>query len=125
MFIMTIRTDKPEAEIGLFDNSKELGYETWEAHRQLAETIHSKIATLLQKSDKSWTDIEGLVCYKGPGSFTGLRIGAAMLNALEVPVVNSSGENWVEEGLLAASIATGGTATPNYGREPHITRPRK
>ena len=36
MLILAIRTEKPEAEIGLFDDEKKLAYETWEAHRQLA-----------------------------------------------------------------------------------------
>jgi hypothetical protein len=46
MIILTIRTDKPEAEIGLYDDEKQIIYETWQAHRQLAETIHLKIKEL-------------------------------------------------------------------------------
>jgi tRNA threonylcarbamoyladenosine biosynthesis protein TsaB len=38
-------------------------------------------------------DIEGVVCFKGPGSFTGLRIGLTVGNALayaqNIPVVAS------------------------------------
>ncbi len=47
MIILTIRTDKPEAEIGLYDGEQQLAYEMWSAHRQLAETIHTKIKELL------------------------------------------------------------------------------
>ncbi len=68
MIILTIRTDKPEAEIGLFDESEELASHTWEAHRQLSSTIHTKISGLLESHGKSWHDIKGLVFYIGPGS---------------------------------------------------------
>jgi hypothetical protein len=44
MIILTIRTDKPESEIGLFNNKDKLAYEVWQAHRELAETVHKKIA---------------------------------------------------------------------------------
>jgi hypothetical protein len=43
MLIITLRTDKPDAEIGLFDSSRQLDYYTWQAHRQLAETLHTKL----------------------------------------------------------------------------------
>jgi len=50
-----------------------------------------KIETLLQTRGKSWADIQGLVCFQGPGSFTGLRIGLTVANALSysynLPVV--------------------------------------
>jgi hypothetical protein len=36
MLILTIRTDKPEAEIGLFSDKDKLDYVIWQAHRQLA-----------------------------------------------------------------------------------------
>ena len=74
MIILTIRTDNPEAEIGLYENEKQLAYKTWQAHRSLAETIHIKIKELLNEANKSLDDIEGIACFKGPGSFTGLRI---------------------------------------------------
>jgi tRNA threonylcarbamoyladenosine biosynthesis protein TsaB len=89
--ILTIRTDKPEAEIGLYDGQNQLVYETWQAHRELAETIHIKIKEILKQSSKELKDIEGVACYRGPGSFTGLRIGLSVANALAyaqgIPIV--------------------------------------
>jgi tRNA A37 threonylcarbamoyladenosine modification protein TsaB len=82
MIILTLRTDKTEAEIGLYDNEKQLAYEIWYAHRELAETIHKKLAEILDKASKELNDIGGVVCFKGPGSFTGLRIGLTVGNAL-------------------------------------------
>lgn len=130
MIILTIRTDKPEAEIGLFDNQEELAYKTWEAHRQLSSTIHAKIRKLLESKHKDWHDIEGLVFYIGPGSFTGLRIGATVANTiaatLDIPIAGTNGENWIAAG---ATIISKDKATklviPFYGRDPNITTPRK
>src|SRR5690349_11932866 len=98
MLILTIRTDKPESEIGLFDEEFQIAYETWEAHRQLSSTIHKKIEALLRQQKKDWSDVDAIVCFKGPGSFTGLRIGLSVANSLAYslskPIVSEQGKNW-------------------------------
>src|SRR4051812_1903412 len=103
MLTITIRTDKPEAELGLFENDKQMAYETWLAHRQLAETIHTKTGELFKSQQKEPKDVGGIVVFKGPGSFTGLRIGIAVANALadayRVPIVSTSGEDWAVTGI--------------------------
>ena len=129
MIILTIRTDKPEAEIGLYEDSHRLDYVAWQAHRELAETIHAKIAQLLKGQNKSWQDVEGIVCFKGPGSFTGLRIGAALASALkmanDIALVGSDGEDWIASGLKALENGCNESAIPFYGSEAHITLPKK
>lgn len=129
MLILTLRTDKPEAELGLFDDTKQLAYETWPAHRKLAETIHSKIATLLQDKGNSLSDIQGVVAYHGPGSFTGLRIGLSVANALassySLKIVGITGDDWVQEGTRQLLSGQGGTvALPEYGAPVHVTTPK-
>lgn len=129
MIILTIRTDKPEAEIGLYEGQTQLEYEVWQAHRQLAETIHSKITDLLKRNGKTLQDIEGIVIYKGPGSFTGLRIGMSVANALSysynIPIVARSG-SWIEDGIEAILDENPDIiALPEYGGDIHITTPRK
>lgn len=130
MLILTLRTDKPEAEIGLYQDEEQLSYETWSAHRQLAETLHLKIQSTLDAQGLMLPNIDGIVIYKGPGSFTGLRIGIAVANALadsiSAAIVGSEHETWLTEGL--ARLEEGITDTiviPAYGALPNITAPRK
>ncbi len=130
MLILTIRTDKPEAEVGLYNGNRQLAYSTWPAHRQLAETIHIRIKELLKSQDRRLDDLEGVIAFKGPGSFTGLRIGLSVANALayarDIPLIGSAGKNWLETGITRlAKGENDKIALPEYGSEPHITLPRK
>jgi tRNA threonylcarbamoyladenosine biosynthesis protein TsaB len=130
MLILIIRTDKPEAEIDLYEDDKQLSYEKWLAHRQLSETIHQKIEKLMRQNRKTWQDIKAVVCFKGPGSFTGLRIGHTVANSLaanlQIPVIATNGKNWVALGIKKLLAGDGNTvALPDYGREARITLPKK
>lgn len=130
MLILTIRTDKPEAELGLYDDAKQLGYVKWQAHRELSETIHVKIKQLLKKNKVNLSDLNAIAVFKGPGSFTGLRIGLSVANslayALNIPIVSTQGEQWIEDGVKRLKGSEDETvALPEYGSPPHITKPRK
>lgn len=130
MLVLTIRTDKPESEIGLYENDKQIAYETWEAHRQLAETIHKKIDELLKTNETELGALQGIVCYKGPGSFTGLRIGMSVANALshslKIPAVATGSDAWQAEGIQALlDRKSDAVLLPEYGGEVHITRQKK
>jgi tRNA threonylcarbamoyladenosine biosynthesis protein TsaB len=130
MIILTIRTDKPEAEIGLYDGQKQLAYMKWEAHRQLLTTINGKIKELLKQAGKDLNQLEGIACFKGPGSFTGLRIGLSVANALayaeDIAIVSSKSEAWIKKGIKALlSGKNERIALPEYGGPAKTTQPRK
>lgn len=130
MLILTIRTDKPEAEIGLCEDSKKLQYKTWQAHRKLAETIHISIKELLETGGKELKDLEGIVAYEGPGSFTGLRIGISVANALSqslaIPIVGCSSDEWINQGVKSLLAKDNDKiVVPEYGADPHITAQKK
>lgn len=130
MLILTIRTDKPDAEIGLFDSEHQIAYEMWFAHRELSVTILQKIESMLASSKLDLTDLKGIVAYKGPGSFTGLRIGMTVANtlsyALNIPVIGSQGTEWIQSGITnLTKDSTKQYAMPDYGSDAHITAPRK
>lgn len=130
MLILTLRTDKPEAEIGLFEDRKQLNYEKWEAHRRLAETLHQKIADLLAFSGYDWGEIQAVVYYQGPGSFTGLRIGASVANALacslDTKLVEANGAQWINNAIDKLLLGkSDNVVLPRYGQPVHITKQKK
>ena len=133
MVIVTIRTDKPEAELGVYNNATQEAYHTWHAHRELAETLHQNIQTLLESHGKKLDDIQGIVCFEGPGSFTGLRIGLTVANALaysnHIPIVAASDtpdESWQDRGVRRLlSGETDSIALPVYGGPAIVTMPKK
>ena len=88
----------------------------WDGGRQMAEGLHSFIHDKLIENGKDWRDITEITFYSGPGSFTGLRIGAAIVNALShelhVPLYDHHGNQ--HEIII-----------PDYGRNANITTPRK
>ena len=125
--ILGMRTDKPEAELYLYDEDRRLAELRWQAHGQLAETIHRKIEELLKSQKKTMGDVQKLVVYLGPGSFTGLRIGVSVANALSyglnIPIVGAVGVEWLENCLSEPGSKT--PLAPQYGAEPHITQQKK
>lgn len=130
MIILAMRTDKPEAELYLYKDKVELGEIEWQAHRELSDTLHSKIKEILNTSSILLDEIEGIVCFEGPGSFTGLRIGLSVANALayscSIPIVARGGEKWLETGsqdLMAGKNDK--IALPKYDRPAATTPPRK
>lgn len=102
----------------------------WEAHRELARGLLSFIETELKQRGKTFSDITAIGAFRGPGSFTGLRIGLTVLNTLAgglpVPIVGEEGDEWQEK--ATARLQHGdddGVVLPSYGSQAHITLPRK
>lgn len=130
MLILTMRTDKPDAELGLYEDNQQLAYRVWRAHRELSKTLHAEIDGLVSGSGHSLQDVQAIVCYKGPGSFTGLRIGLTVANALayslHIPIVGTMDPGWLERGITRVlSGETDHIIVPEYGGEAHITLPKK
>jgi len=127
---LTLRTDKPRAELGLYEDSRQLAYIKWPAHRQLSNTIHEKIDEILNKSSISLGEVQGIVVFKGPGSFTGLRIGLSVANGLayglQISVVAKSGKKWLDSGIKSLlTDSNDKIALPKYDRLANTTKPRK
>ncbi|MGH7157081.1 MAG: tRNA (adenosine(37)-N6)-threonylcarbamoyltransferase complex dimerization subunit type 1 TsaB [Candidatus Saccharimonadales bacterium] len=125
-----MRTDKPEAELYLYDGDKKLSGLKWQAHLKLSETLNTQIEEILNKSSISYTDLKGIAIYKGPGSFTGLRIGASVANTLAyaqaIPIVAKSGNDWLAQAVQALNSGQNDKiATPEYGAPARITKPKK
>ena len=79
---------------------------------KLLQFIHDKLA----ENNKSWQDISEITFMSGPGSFTGLRIGASIVNTLShelnIPLKDHLGN--IHPIII-----------PNYGHPANISKPKK
>ncbi|MEI7632277.1 MAG: hypothetical protein WCJ60_03070 [bacterium] len=130
MISIALRTDNPSSELYVVKDGEVVNSIIWPAHRQLLETINHKFDEILSFNNINMADINGLIFYEGPGSFTGLRIGASFINAvaagLGLPVVPTTGDNWVLDGekdLLKNSKTK--FIEPKYGAPVNITVSKK
>lgn len=127
--ILALRTDKPIAELTLYNKEHNKVDEVcWEADRKLADTLLLKISEIVAANNQTLLDITGVVIFTGQGSFTGLRIGTSVANALgfslKIPVALGRGEDWVEDGFTQlASAQVGKSVIPLYDGEANITYP--
>ena len=82
----------------------------------LAEKLLSFIHTKLQENDQDWHDLTEITFMSGPGSFTGLRIGASIVNTLahelKIPLYDHHGNKHP-------------IILPEYGRDANISQPKK
>lgn len=110
---MDLYLDTSTLETILKLNGKEYRYTF---NHDLAEKLLGFIHEKLQENDKDFKDIKSITFMSGPGSFTGLRIGAAIVNTLatelNIPLFNHKGEK--------VKIIL-----PDYGRGANITAPKK
>ena len=116
-------------QLTLIDGDKRTDYE-WAAERNLARDMLAYLRYRLAENEASFADISGIGVFRGPGSFTGLRIGLAVLNTIaheqRIPIVGVTGDVWREECL--ARLQNGRNdeiVLPEYGAEARITKPRK
>lgn len=130
-FVMKLMLDTstPICRVYIYDTDLKFKTE-WEAGRGLAKGLLKFLDDTLKSQQKDWSDISGLAVMRGPGSFTGLRIGITVMNTLaysnSVPIVGTMGEDWRE---VAMGRLSGGEddkiVLPEYGGEANITAPRK
>lgn len=103
---------------------------TWEAGRSLARDMLKYLRDKLSEHGATFDDIRAIGVYRGPGSFTGLRIGLAVLNTVadanDIPIVGETGTDWRARVLERLDNAENDRLVlPEYGGEAHITKPRK
>lgn len=104
--------------------------EAWEAGRGLGDGLIGYLRELLTRNGSDWSDVSGIVVMRGPGSFTGLRIGMTVMNTvadtMDIPIVGQEGDDWLEAGLARLRAGENDRLVmPHYGREANITTPRK
>lgn len=88
------------------------------------------IGRLLKQNGLRAKDLKKIEVVKGPGSFTSLRVGVAVANALgyalSLPVEGISKSIVTGKSRLTASaFRSKKPIDPCYGQEPNITKPKK
>ncbi|MBR2989509.1 tRNA (adenosine(37)-N6)-threonylcarbamoyltransferase complex dimerization subunit type 1 TsaB [Candidatus Saccharibacteria bacterium] len=82
----------------------------------MAEKLLQFIKSKLDENHKTWQDITEIEFMSGPGSFTGLRIGATIVNTLAdqlgIPLTDHHG---IRHQIII----------PDYGRPANISKPKK
>ena len=111
--IFRLFLDTSNSETVLRLNDKEYRHDFG---HDLAEKLLQYIHDKLKENNKNWHDITEITFMSGPGSFTGLRIGASIVNTLahelNVPLYDHHG---VKHPVII----------PDYGHPANITPPKK
>ena len=129
--ILALKTATNVTELRIFkpEDGQLIVEEVWDSGRELADGLLDHLQQLLSKRDATFADLTGLIIFSGPGSFTSLRIGHTVLNALadslHIPVVGAQGDDWTQIGLAELPSAhLGRPALPHYGADANVTLPK-
>ncbi|MDR2336516.1 MAG: hypothetical protein LBE03_00210 [Candidatus Nomurabacteria bacterium] len=132
--ILYLDTSGKTAKVWLDENYAEFALD-----RNMAKELLGKIDAFLEQHHSTWHQLTGLALMKGAGSFTGLRIGASILNAVasseKIPIVgekttanvnDDGGEKWrmaAKKRLLEGHNDK--IVVPFYQKEANITQPKR
>ncbi len=102
----------------------------WQADRQLAKGLLIFLRDCLAEHQAGWDSLTALGIFKGPGSFTGLRIGITVLNTIaadrQIPIVGCTDSGWQTDALARLEVGENDQIVlPFYGRDANITTPKK
>lgn len=111
MVKMYLDTSSDIVKLQLDDQSYE-----WSSNHKMVLGLQSFIHSKLEENNFDWQDISAITYFSGPGSFTGLRIGATIVNTLadqlNIPLFDHHGR---QHAIII----------PEYGRPANISAPRK
>lgn len=103
---------------------------TWDAGRSLAKEYLSYLSKITDENGRIIESISGIGLFRGPGSYTGLRIGLTIFNTLAdslgVPIVGATGKDWEE--VCERRLEDGENdklVLPEYGADARVTTPKK
>jgi len=106
MYTLEIDTTGNPCRIALKKADLLIFKKEWRPKQNEARTVHKILAGLINKYPDLRTKISKVEVNRGPGSFTGTRIGVAAANAIAF--------------LIGAK-----QVAPVYNKKPHITKPKK
>jgi tRNA threonylcarbamoyl adenosine modification protein YeaZ len=77
---LAIHTASPELGLAIDNFAGDRRSQTWKLERETSNLLHSYLVDFLQP--QSWQDLEFIAVAKGPGGFTGTRIGVVTARTL-------------------------------------------
>lgn len=102
----------------------------WDVGRSLARDLLKLVQQVVSERQKELQDIKAIIVFRGPGSYTGLRIGLTVMNTIardiKIPILGTTGPEWDATGLTRLqNHEDDKLVLPEYGGDANITKPRK
>lgn len=128
--LLALNTATPDCKMVLIDTKGAHYKKEWLAERRLSKELLEQVETFLSENNSSFKNLDGLVVFRGPGSYTGLRIGMSVMNALAyglaIPIVGETGGTWLNRGQKRLTEGNNDNIViPEYGGLPNITQAKK
>ena len=82
MLTLAINTASQESAVALIHEGVLLGEVSWESAANESKKVIPSAEKILKEADKAWQDLTHVFVVKGPGSYTSLRVGISIANAL-------------------------------------------
>ena len=116
MKVVGIESASLVASVAVVENDSLAAEYTVNFKKTHSQTLLPMVAEVAKMIDLDWDTVDAIAVSGGPGSFTGLRIGASIVNTLayelNIPLYTHKGEK--------VKIIV-----PDYGRGANISSPRK
>ena len=127
--VLLLKTDQADCYAKLRQAERQQQF-SWQAGRNLSDGLLRFLQQCLKEFGADWADLSGLVVFRGPGSYTSLRIGLTVANTLadglNIPIVGTDGETWQAEGLARLEAGDNDKIIlPIYLQPVYITQPKK
>lgn len=108
-FILHIETSGPICSIALSENEKLLGYKETTEPQEHAGKVTLLIASALSEAGLKVEELDAIAVSKGPGSYTGLRIGVSaakgLCYALDKPLIGVNSLQSLTKGIFESPLA--------------------
>jgi tRNA threonylcarbamoyl adenosine modification protein YeaZ len=80
VYALALHTSSPELGLALSNFAGDSHCQTWDLGQSLSTQLHNQLAEFIQP--QTWADLAFIAVAKGPGSFTGTRIGVVTARTL-------------------------------------------